>query len=344
MPRLFPPENLQRVGFLAFLPGVLRRLETDPAEVLAAAGLSAQALDDPEATIPYAAMGRLAEIAAQKTRCPHFGLEIGKQIRTSSLGLLGELMRNAPTLKAALLDFATNQHRNAHGGVAYLLTDKHHAIFGYAVYQPHVSGSHVICDGAAMGCLNLVCELAGTGHVPVTELLFTRPEPSDLTPYHRALSVKLRFSAEQTAILLPRSLLDRPVAGADAEYRKIIEKRVSSLWHAGELDTVTRLRRALRVALISGRISADEISAQLGMSRRTLHRRLNTWGLRFQEVLNETRCEFAQQLLANTRLDIAEIGTIVGYSDPSVLTRGFTRWAGMPPSEWRSNIQNRRDA
>jgi AraC-like DNA-binding protein len=154
--------------------------------------------------------------------------------------------------------------------------------------------------------------------------------------------VKLRFDAEQTAIVLPRAVLDHPIAGADAGLRKILERRVAAVWHAGELDTVTLLRGILWVALLGGRVSADEIAAQMDMSRRTLHRRLDVYGLRFQEVLDETRCEFAQQLLANTRLSVSEIALIVGYADPAVLTRAFERWIAVSPSEWRSNIDRDR--
>jgi AraC-like DNA-binding protein len=251
-------------------------------------------------------------------------------------------MRNAPTLGDALRDFSAHQHRNAHGGVAYLQVDRHQVFFGYAVYQPDVPGNHLICDGAAMAAFNIVCELAGPDHAPSMEVLFSRAEPSDLTAWQRAFRVKLRFNAGQTAVCLPLTLLDQPVTGADAGLRKVLRKRVAALWYAGEFDIVTQLRHALRIALLSGRISGNEISAQLGMSRRTLHRRLEARGLRFQQVLDETRCEFARQLLANTRLGVGEIGLIVGYSDPGVFTRGFARWAGMPPSEWRSNIDARR--
>jgi AraC-like DNA-binding protein len=76
------------------------------------------------------------------------------------------------------------------------------------------------------------------------------------------------------------------------------------------------------------------------MSRRTLHRRLGAYGLRFQEVLDETHCEFAQQLPANARLSISKVATIVGYADPSILTRSFERWMGLSPSQWRSNFAN----
>ena len=295
------PENLQRVGFLACMPELLRRFGVDPLEVLAAAGLSAHALDNPEGTIPYRAMGLLARVACEKTRCPHFGLEIGRQIRTDTLGLLGELMRNSPTLRVALQDFALNQHRNAHGGVSYLLEDNVQAFFGYAVYQPNVPGKSLICDGAAMAAFTVFCELAGTGHAPALEVLFARSEPENVAHYRHSFGVKLSFNAEQTAVAFPRRMLDQPIAGADARRRTVLDKQVRSLWHAGDVDLVTQLRRDLRVALIRGHVSAITIAAQLGMSRRTLDRRLDASGVKFQEALDETRCEYAQQLLAYTR-------------------------------------------
>jgi AraC-like DNA-binding protein len=221
----------------------------------------------------------------------------------------------------------------------YLLEEPDQAFFGYAVYQPNVPGNQVICDAAALGLFTVVCELAGAERPPVLEVLLSRAEPKDLTPYRQAFGVKLSFDAEQTAILLPRRLLDQPVPGANIALRTGLEARVRALWHAGDLDTVTHLRRELRLALLTGDVSAPAIAARLDMSPRTLNRRLDTWGLGFQEMLDEARFEYAQQLLANTRLSIADIATIVGYTDPAVLTRSFTRWAGVNPSEWKRSYK-----
>jgi AraC-like DNA-binding protein len=338
MAALSAAENLQRVGFLSCVPELLRTLGVNPPDVLAAAGLSERALDNPESTIPYGVMGLLLKVAAERTGCPHFGLEIGKQIRTTTLGLLGELMRNSPTLRVALKDFAFHQHRNAHGGAAYLLEDKQQAFFGYAVYQPSVPGAHQICDAAAMAAFSLVSELAGEGNASSLKVLFSRSEPGNVVPYRRSFGVKLFFNAEQTAVVVPLEMLDQRVAGADARLRLILEKRVKALSHAGDLDILTQLRREIRVGLLKGAVSANEMASQMGMGRRTLNRRLDVAGIRFQEVLDETRFDFVQHLLANTQLSISKIGAIVGYSDPSALTRSFSRWAGVAPSEWRSNF------
>ena len=137
--------------------------------------------------------------------------------------------------------------------------------------------------------------------------------------------------------MLPRALLEHPILGVDAHLRSVLQQRVLTLSHAGPLDTATQLRRELRVALIDHKASADEIPARMGMSRRTFRRRLEACGVKFKDILHETRCEFAQQLLANTRLSIGEIATIVGYADPSILTRRFASWTGICPREWRSH-------
>ena len=247
--------NLQRVGAFSHLPQLLRRFGVDPVKVLADAGLPPHALDDPEGTIPYRAMGLLAAAACKRTECPHFGLEIGREIRTSSLGALGELMRNSPNLRVALQDFALHQHRYAHGGVVYLLEDPMQAFFGYAVYQPNVPGNAMICDGAAMGAFNIVCELIGRARVPTLEVLISQSEPEDAVSYRQAFGVKVSFDADQTAIAIPRRLLSHPIPGANAKRRIALENQVRALWHAGDNDIVTQLRRELRVGLIRGHVS-----------------------------------------------------------------------------------------
>ena len=331
-------ENRQRVGLFALVPSILRRFQLIPAEVLASAGLLPEALDDPEGSIPYLNAGMLLKVAAEMTDCPHFGLELGKMVRASSLGLIGELMRNAPNLREALRDFAVNHHRNSHGGVVYVLEEKHSAYFGYAVYELDTPGNQVISDVAALAAFNFVSEMLGTHQVVDLKVLLCRPEPLSLAPYNEAFGVNLRFNAEQTAVVMPRTWLDKPIPGANSIRRTALQGLVRSFWGVGDLDIVTQVRRAVRICLVRGHVSAPVVARELGLGGRTLQRRLNEFGLGFQDVLDQTRCEYAKQMLSNTRLGIAEIANIVGFKDHSILTRSFTRWAGVTPSGWRAHL------
>ena len=332
-------QSLQRVGFLVCVPELLRRFGLNPAEVLDAVGLHAQALADPEGTIPYQTMGKLVELAAIETQCPHFGLEIGKQIHVRTLGLIGELMQNAPSLRAALQDFVAHHHRNSHGGVVYLLEDDDRATLGYAVCQQNVPGYSVICDGAALAAFNLVVDLVGANHTSDFVGVLSRTQPDDSLPYKNAFRVPLYFNAEQTGVSFPRRLLDLPIAGAEALSRKEIAAQLRTKLYAGGLDVVTRVTREVRVGLLAGNAAASDIALKLGIKRWKLDRELDACGMPFQKALDETRREYAQQLLANTRLPITDIATIVGYSDPSTLTRSFARWTGLTPSAWRATTK-----
>jgi AraC-like DNA-binding protein len=329
-------ESLQRVGFLVVVPDLLRDFGVDPAKVLAAAGLDERALSKPDDMIPYAAMGRLVQIAVEETETPHFGLLIGQRIGITSLGLIGELMHNAPTMGMALRDLAAHQHRHARGAVVYVLTQQTYAIFGYAVYHPDMEGNAEIFDGAAAAAFNIVRSMVRADEADRLEVLLSRRRPEDVAPYVQFFGATPYFDADQTGVLFPVEWLDRPLAGANAERRKVLEMRVQAFAQAGIYDPVTQLRRALRIGLLTGEISGEELAVQLQMARRTLHRRLKVHGVNFQQILDETRFEFAQQLLTNTHLSISDIGFILRYSDPGIFTRAFFRWAGVPPSEWRS--------
>jgi AraC-like DNA-binding protein len=216
-----------------------------------------------------------------------------------------------------------------------MLEDQLQAFFGYAVYQPNVPGNAMICDGAAMAAFNIICDLLGAAHASALSVLISRHKPENVSEYRRYFGVKVSFDADQSAVVFPRRFLSMLIPGASTRRRIALERQIHAIWHAGEHDILTQVRRELRVALIRGHVSAASIARELGMSRRSFDRQLSSAGFPFRQALAEARCEYARQLLAYTRLEIGKIATIVGYADPSTLTRAFTRWSGTTPSSWR---------
>jgi AraC-like DNA-binding protein len=123
-------------------------------------------------------------------------------------------------------------------------------------------------------------------------------------------------------------------------HEKLIGKFLILNETTDDVDIVARLRRALRLGLITGDVSGDRISAQIGVARRSLHRQLKAQEVGFQGILDELRFELSRKLLTNTRLPIAEISVILLYADQAVFTRAFFRWARDNPSSWRKNHHN----
>src|SRR5437764_1464412 len=145
-PRSRPPESSQpvgdvrnqRVGGLSAVPALIRQLGADPIAILNSVGLKADSLDHPDLRIPYAAAGRLYRAAATQTGCEHFGLIAGRAWHLSSLGLVGQLALNSPTLGEALRKLTVFQHLNSQGGLAFLLERGDVVDAGYAIYHENV--------------------------------------------------------------------------------------------------------------------------------------------------------------------------------------------------------------
>jgi len=76
-------------------------------------------------------------------------------------------------------------------------------------------------------------------------------------------------------------------------------------------------------------------SSALGLSTRTLQRRLAIAGRNFEAVLDEVRRARAETLLAEGGRDLAEVAYKLGYSEHSAFTRAAIRWFGVPPSGMR---------
>ena len=117
------------------------------------------------------------------------------------LGLVGRLMRNAPTFGAAVRDLVTHHHRYIRGSIVYLLVQGDMACWGYAVYQPGTPAIDHMCDGSMASGFNFVRELSGA---PPDQILISHAAPSDIGPYRHYYGIAPRYDAEQYALVFPR--------------------------------------------------------------------------------------------------------------------------------------------
>lgn len=84
--------------------------------------------------------------------------------------------------------------------------------------------------------------------------------------------------------------------------------------------------------------TAASTEKRLNISARTLQRRLNDWGISFEELVDEYRRERALKLLLHVDRSILEVAYSLGYSDPAHSTRAFRRWTGMSPKSYRTAL------
>jgi AraC-like DNA-binding protein len=97
------------------------------------------------------------------------------------------------------------------------------------------------------------------------------------------------------------------------------------------------LRPRLRAALSGGQADIDRMAALIGVSVRTLQRRLKDDGRGFADVVEDFRREEATRLLSDPTLQLVEITSRLGYSEQTSFTRAFRRWTNTTPGEWRES-------
>ena len=108
----------------------------------------------------------------------------------------------------------------------------------------------------------------------------------------------------------------------------------------GSRDNVSHLRTTVENAISSllphGRVVVDDVARSLGMSKRTLARKLSDEGLNFTEILQQLRRDLAVRYLDDRKLHVSKIAWLLGFHEVSAFTHAFKRWTGKTPRQMRT--------
>lgn len=177
----------------------------------------------------------------------------------------------------------------------------------------------------------------GTGqHITPLRVEFARPDSK--SDVHRTyFGCPIRYRASRNALVLKPADLERPFPGHNSELLKILTPALASA--LGELQSRSSINEQVKVvlkrSLASGRPEVSDVARQLGMSERTLQRRITAEGTTFRDLLVEARQELGRQLLLDPSSGIDEVACLLGYQDASSFYRAFRDWEGMSPNRWR---------
>ena len=317
------------------LPDVLARFGIPWEPVLQAEGMTRADIDDPERSVPFAAMDRISGECARLTRCPHVGLLLADHVNLQCFGIAGRLALNAPTVGSAIQELAAHFALHDSGGL--ISADLHDGTVtvSYGLYVPGLRNLDQIYDFCVLAMRNVLRQLCGPDWKPDAVLL-PRRRPADVRPYREFFAAPLRFDSVQAGMRFPQAWFQHPIAGADPFLHGLLAERAAAALKVQDPLLCDDVRRTIRLLLISNQCSREAVAQRLGMHPRTLGRRLQECGATFQQLLDQTRLEIARQLLRGTRSSVARISTTLGYHDPTVFTRAFRRWTGTTPRAYRT--------
>jgi len=326
---------MQRVGQLVEVPPLLRELGAAPATVLKRVGLSMADLADPERRLSYKSIAALLGESARASGCSHFGLLLGSRWRLEHMGLPGQLAASCATVGQALQTFTSLHWLNASGGVAYLGRSDGVTTLGYAVYEPGITDGlqHIYDCTLAIG-VQMLRQLSGNGRWTPSVVRLARVRPPGARPYQQIFGAPIEFDAERSGLDFPTAFEYRRVPSADETRRRELDRLLAAVPREA---MVLKLYRMIRVAMVFGLTSGDGVAAAMGLTRRTLNRRLGEHGTTFQAALATVRFEVARQLLRDTGMPVSQIALALGYAELAPFVRAFRRWSGQSPAGWRTS-------
>ncbi|MGD6962347.1 helix-turn-helix domain-containing protein [Fictibacillus phosphorivorans] len=149
---------------------------------------------------------------------------------------------------------------------------------------------------------------------------------------------RIQIGANYNRLTLYSGDLDRPFVSYNAELLEILTPILDqSLNEQQRSRSITEMVKWItKRSLTGGRPDIQTVASELGMSDRTLQRRLTDEGTNFKHLLTQVRHEQAREYLADPSLDIKEVAFLIGYEDQNSFYRAFRLWEGDTPSNWRN--------
>lgn len=308
-------------------------------ELLAAAGLTAEQLADPDARVPRPSELRLWQAAARLSGDEHFGLHLSERVQVEDYGGLGFAVRSSATVGEAyqrIVRYLRILAQDAH--LELLLEGRTARLRSHRPTDGEQLSRHQI---EFLLSTLLIAGRRGSGLAFVPhEVRFGHPAPPRLTELQRAFGPSLRFDQPHDELVFDRSLLALPQTQAEPALAAVLDRHLQDLISRlpQSESFLDRVRGCLAGELTRGEPSLQRVAQRLHMSPRSLQRRLQQEGRSLQSVLGELRIELARRYLSEPSESVSEVAFLLGFSEVSTFHRAFKRWTGETPGAFRRRL------
>jgi AraC-like DNA-binding protein len=273
--------------------------------------------------------------ARRRTQRASIALEVGLRTPEASFGLIYYLASSAATLGAGM----TLLQRCLPLAMSWLrlsIDERDDEVVVAFARGPQFAGRDAL-DLFTLGLL-----LRRMQDVPVRPVHPRRIElplraPADERPWHQLLDgVPFSFAADQLRMTLGRADWALPLRRADARLVELLRRQLALT--DGPHDALMAALRSLLRERLDQLPDVVEAARALGLSARSLQRKLGTTGTTFERELGQVRREVAESLLAQSHVSLGEVATRVGFAEQASFTRAFQRWTGTTPSRARRRL------
>jgi AraC-like DNA-binding protein len=307
------------------------------APLLKRVGLTPEAIADPEERLSVRSQIALLDEAAIALKDDCLGFTLARDFDLREIGLLYYVMASSQSLGDALKRVARySKITNEALVVGYQEGNRLIVSLSYSGVPRH-SDRHQI-EFCMFGVLRICRVLAGQNVIP-QHFSISHHRSGDNSEMARFVGTKVEFGADRDEFALNADARELPLIHADSYLNDLLLKYCESALadRKGDMSRLrTRVENAISSVLPHGRVRVEDVARSLGMSKRTLARRLSDEGLNFTEILQQLRRDLAVRYLDDRRLHVSKIAWLLGFHEVSAFTHAFKRWTGNTPSEIRT--------
>jgi AraC-like DNA-binding protein len=299
------------------------------ASLFGAADLTPELLADDDARISAPQFCVAWAEAIRATADPALALAMATAIPIGAFGIVEYVCRAAPTVGEALQRWVRYLNLLDDAVRVGLAIDDDHAYLRVELEsEAPAPASHELCFAL------VVKQLRQLSAAPfrATRVELTHRAPADVATYRAWFDAPVVFDADTTQLVMPRAALAASLRSSDPALLAILTRAADDLARAAprEPPFLAQVKRAVRELLRGNDATIEQVAKQLGLTTRSLQRRLKDAGTSFQAVREAVRRELATRYL-DDQLSIAEISFLLGFSEPSAFFRAFKRWTGTTP-------------
>ncbi len=320
---------------VAYLHAKRHGIDTEP--LIKSAGLTTELIEDPSATIGVANQIKFVDLIAKALGDELLGFNLGANFDFREIGLLYYVAASADTLGNSLSRLE-RYVKIQNDGVRFKVT-KGKSVRVRLVYAGVARHTDVHQIGAIIVLLIRVCRHLTNRPLKPTSARVMHRIGGDKAKLEKLLDSNIEDAAGSDQIEFPIASWGLPIVSADPHLHRVCVKSCEeALARRATKPSPLKLRveNAIAALLPHGQARHNLVAAKLGMSPRTLARRLAAEGSSFAGILAGTRTALADRYLADRTLAISQIAWLLGYTEIGAFTHAFHRWTGMAPSAARA--------
>lgn len=318
-----------------FLVALLDQAGQAPDALLDAAGVSREALGEPDLAMPLSAFRQLWARAAALE--PDIGLTMVERFPPGQMHMLAHLALRSATVEAALHDVCRHAGVTSSADALAYESDGSLARFSYASRAPGDDNPWMAEHYLAMA-VHFIGQATGRP-LPLRNVSFRAAPQAPMAAYRARFGLEPSFHASNNCIGFDATALAWPLRTHDAYLHDILERVAQA--RAGDTPDalLEQIRQHIATRLLhSEGATLEAIASTCQLSPRALRNRLAQRDSSFRQLLDEVRRDLAREHLARG-LSVSETAYLLGFSEAAALQHACRRWFGRSAGELRQSLR-----